>query len=77
MKHYLLVIEDDIQPVLHGPFRNSAERDEMAREHRRGDPVKDDGLYKLDVDGVVEDEFLLEFTTFSGGALEDDDASED
>jgi hypothetical protein len=48
MKHYLLVVEEDIEPMLHGPYKNGAARDDAAFCHKnlRGD---EDGLYRLDV----------------------------
>ena len=46
---YLLVIHGDVEPELRGPFDRAHLRDEAARQHRRGDPAKEDGLYRLDV----------------------------
>jgi len=47
--HYLLVIENDVEPQLKGPFSKSNDRDLSAIQHRINDPEKCDGLFRLDI----------------------------
>ena len=51
MTRWLLVIFDDIEPCLQGPFKSDRTRNAAARARRRGDPEKRDGLFGLDVSG--------------------------
>lgn len=48
--HYLLALEGDVEPTLHGPYETVPARDAAAGEYRarHGD---EDGLYQLDVVG--------------------------
>lgn len=65
-KHYLVVVENDVEPRIVGPYDTPEERHAMAQTHRRNDPEKHDGLYILDAVGTPV------FDTFSGDfALED------
>jgi hypothetical protein len=47
--HYLLKIIGDVEPELVGPFENTVHRTDKAKEHRRDDPDKNDGLFMLDM----------------------------
>lgn len=49
MKRYLVVVEDDVEPSLEGPFRSERKRVSAAREHRAKDVEKKDGLFRLDI----------------------------
>jgi hypothetical protein len=48
IKHFLLIVEGDITPIIFGPFKNAAMRDERAviEKQRRGDR---DGIFRLQV----------------------------
>lgn len=46
---WLVVVEGDIEPRLEGPFRSDRSRIISAREHRRNDPERNDGLFRLDI----------------------------
>jgi hypothetical protein len=72
--HYLLVIEDTVEPDLRGPFTKVKNRDAAAIQHRRNDPEKNDGLFKLEIiNGMPH------VSTYSGGDLDGtiNDESED
>ena len=47
--HYNLIIFDDIEPELFGPFGNWDEMISAAEQHRDDDPDKNDGIYHLTV----------------------------
>jgi len=55
MKMYLFVTHNDIESEITGPFKNSDERDEAAREIRE-DEGEETGIFMLNVgsDGVPE-----------------------
>lgn len=53
MKHYLLVIEDDVSPRIKGPYDTAADRDGAARAHVNTDPDRNDGVYRLDLIEVI------------------------
>lgn len=77
MKRYLLIVEGDTDPTLEGPFETEAARDAAAKEHRRGDPDRDDGLYMFNAHGVDDvDAFDLECDAYSGGFFAEDDEDE-
>ncbi|MFW5958310.1 MAG: hypothetical protein ACOCQ0_04055 [Desulfosalsimonas sp.] len=59
-KPYLLIIWDDIEPEIKGPFKTEEERYNTAREIRAADPDKRHGLYKIT---AVE---IEEASTFAG-----------
>jgi hypothetical protein len=50
MKHWLLIIEGDVEPRL-ALCDNPAQRDSLAIAHRIGDPGMRDGLYQVDLNG--------------------------
>lgn len=60
MKPYLLIVWNDIEPEIKGPFADEDERVNFAKGFRETDPEKDHGLYKVDASGRVE------IDTFSG-----------
>jgi|HubBroStandDraft_6_1064221.scaffolds.fasta_scaffold02665_4 hypothetical protein len=49
MARWLVVVEDDVEPRLEGPFRSERKRIAAARAQREDDPEKRDGLFGLDV----------------------------
>ena len=49
MTRWLVVVEDDIEPRLEGPFKNDQTRVAAARDHRTRDLDKRDGLFRLDI----------------------------
>jgi hypothetical protein len=49
MKLYLLQIWNDIDPVLHGPYKTEALRNKAAKRYRGADPEGNNGLFPLDV----------------------------
>jgi hypothetical protein len=65
-RHWLLVIEGDVYPMLIGPL-DEHELLPRAREHRAEDPSAEDGLYTLTLDA----EGNLSIGGFSGEELED------
>jgi hypothetical protein len=67
-RHWLLVIEGDVYPMLIGPL-DEHELLPRARKHRAEDPSAEDGLYALTLD--AEDNLSIE--GFSGEDLEDPD----
>ena len=63
-RHWLLVIEGDVYPILIGPL-DEHELLPRAREHRAEDPSAEDGLYYLILDANGD----LTVGTFVGGDL--------
>ncbi len=49
MTRWLVVVEDDVEPRLEGPFKSDQRRVVAAQEHRRKDFGKRDGLFRLDI----------------------------
>jgi hypothetical protein len=49
MTRWLVVIEDDLEPRLEGPFKSDLRRVVAAREHRKKDFDRRDGLFQLDI----------------------------
>lgn len=49
MTRWLVVVLDDVEPCLEGPFKTERMRVASARAHRKGDPEKRDALFGLDV----------------------------
>ncbi len=47
-KLYLIVVEGDVEPHIHGPYRDAKERVAAAREFHREDPLTR-GIFALDV----------------------------
>lgn len=47
--HYLLVMEGDVEPTLHGPFADETEVLAEARKQRKEDPAMENGLFRLSV----------------------------
>lgn len=64
-RHWLLVIEGDVEPYLIGPL-DEHEVLPRAREHRAEDPSAEDGLYYLTLDANGD----LAVCAFSGEELE-------
>lgn len=50
-KHYLIEVDEGIEPYVHGPFKTEDECDEEARQIRRTQGM-DDLLFWADVDEV-------------------------
>lgn len=51
---YLLEIQGDVEPVLHGPFITTEERDQLSHELRRDDPDLENGLYLITAQGPLD-----------------------
>ena len=66
MKHYLLIIEGDVEPDLRGPYLNEDRRDVEAFTHRHSDPSFNDGLFRVDLMPDGE----LTVGSYSGGEME-------
>ena len=49
MTRWLIVVEDDIEPRLEGPFKSDRIRITAAKGHRRKDLDKQDGIFRLDI----------------------------
>jgi len=49
MTRWLVVIEDDVEPRLEGPFRSDQSRTTVAGELRATDIEGNNGLFRLDV----------------------------
>jgi hypothetical protein len=49
MKYYVLEIQADVEPFLHGAYRSEARRDSQARELRAKDCDERNGLFWLNV----------------------------
>jgi hypothetical protein len=49
MTRWLVVVEDDVEPRLEGPFKSDQGRVVAAQEHRKKDFDKRDGLFRLDI----------------------------
>lgn len=57
MTHWLVVVENDIEPRIEGPFKSDRMRINAARRHRRNDPEKRDGIFGLDISASGSPEF--------------------
>lgn len=72
MKHYLVFVEDDIEPTVLGHFKSEDSRDEIARGLRKKHGPEH-GLFPLDIDskgmpkmysysgGFFDEEFMKKF----------------
>ena len=49
MTRWLVVVENDLEPHLKGPFKSDQMRVNAAKEHRKKDVLEQDGLFRLDV----------------------------
>ena len=49
MTRWLVIVVDDLEPHLEGPFKTDRARVIAAQEHRKKDLEKHDGLFRLDV----------------------------
>jgi hypothetical protein len=54
MKPYLLIVWNDIEPELVGPFADDEARDNHAKGVRGTDPDKEHGLYQVWASGRIE-----------------------
>ena len=61
MKYYVLIIENDIEPTVVGPFNSKEDRDQEAKRLRFED--EDNGIFALDSEGEVD------IQAYSGGYL--------
>ena len=69
MKHYLIVVEGDIEPSVEGPF-TPKKLAAQARESRKQDPEQQNGLFWLDIDKNGKPKI----GAWSGGFFEDEEA---
>ena len=65
---YLLLIEDDTDPDVQGPFVTENERNEAAREYRA--EGFDGGIFPIDITSG-EEPVLVTTEAFSGGFFEE------
>lgn len=49
MTRWLVIVEDDLEPSVRGPFRSDGARVAAARRHRGNDVGDRDGLFRLDI----------------------------
>lgn len=49
MKCYLIVVVDDIEPEVRGPFSSDEQRVESAQYLRKKDPEKKNGMFRLNI----------------------------
>lgn len=75
---WLIIVEGDVEPKLHGPFEDKNIRDLYATTHRKEDPDKNDGIYKLDIEAtVIVESTSITFSatprvsSYSGGFFEE------
>lgn len=66
MKYYLLILWNDVEPELFGPFDTHEDRDTKAHEMRRKHG-NENGYYRL------QSESNIEVDCYSGGEFEADD----
>ena len=52
--YYVLEIWRDVEPILHGPFLDSKERDDCYERLRAADPNLRNGYYCLAATGPIE-----------------------
>lgn len=70
--HYLLVVWNDVEPEILGPFKSAEERDRKAPEIRFDEPDGDDvGIYPLDIkaEGIPEE---VAVGAYSGGFFDEE-----
>jgi hypothetical protein len=67
---YLLLIEDDTDPNVQGPFVTAAERDEAAREYRA--EGFEGGIFPLDIQ-AEEEPLLVSTEPYSGDFFEEEE----
>ena len=65
--YYLIMVWDDVEPELFGPFPTHIERDAKAQEIREEDG-SEHGLFPLDI--VAEELTEIEIGAYSGGFFE-------
>lgn len=66
MKYYLVIVVEDVDPEIHGPFETELFRDNFAIRHKRehGD---EDGIFPLDIPEQGEPAIFA----YSGGFFQD------
>ena len=80
--YYVLLTVGDVDPVLHGPYRDADHRDSIARILRAGDTGDlKDGLFRLDLETSIGQQVSkldhkLTTASFSGGFFDDEEISE-
>lgn len=65
-KHYLLIMHNDIEPDLLGPFNSVGERDTKAKQLRKIDTMQRHGLFMVEARGYVR------IDAYSGGFFEEE-----
>jgi len=67
---YLVIVVEDVEPTIEGPFENTAARDKEARRQRQEvDPHAENGIFWMDVNG----EGVPLIGAYSGGWLRGED----
>ena len=67
MKYYLLFIEDDIEPVLHGPYPAQTEQLIAAKQLRNTHGIEAGGIFPLNID----EQSIPSVYSFSGAFFDD------
>ena len=67
---YLIIVWNDVEPELHGPFYTQQERDNAAKEICLRDPEGRNGLFRLDQNARLSGGGLT-VTSFSGAETEE------
>lgn len=66
---YLVVVVEDVEPEIKGPYKTENEREQAAKNHRREDEDKSDGIYPLD----ISEKAKPAIGAYSGGFLDGDE----
>lgn len=66
---YLIVNEGDVEPVVHGPYKDLETRDKAALKFRKDDPNMENGIFMLQVSKGAK----VEIDTYSGGFFDQDE----
>ena len=69
MKHWLVILEEDIEPTIMGPYKGDRGLLQAARRHRKSDAERRDGLFGLEISSSGSPEIYA----FSGLEIEPGD----
>jgi hypothetical protein len=72
LKRFLVLTIGDVEPEIHGPYDNEGIRNEAAKDFRREDPEKDNGIFPLD----IEDDGTPHIDSYSNGFFEEEKEEE-
>jgi hypothetical protein len=68
---YLIVVEDDVEPTVHGPYGTAMDRDAAAIRMRQDDPERRNGLFPLDITAARAPQWV-EAWAYGGAYLGDE-----